>query len=94
MTCLHSNLSAPRATITVQTQPPALVSPALQELEHLMSDTLAMLRRNLFNPGIGGAPSSDPGWPDAGEIEYASWVPNPGAIEYASWSVPARACPR
>ncbi len=46
---------------------------SLRGLEHMLAETLAMLRSVVCRPY-------------AAEVEYASWMPDPVAIEYASWA--------
>jgi hypothetical protein len=85
MTAVQLMLPMPGVAPAVLTLPQPLSAPALQALEQAVAGTRAMLRRDLqgaHDPATAGWATSRQA---AGEIEYASWLPDAGAIEYASW---------
>ena len=90
MTPLQLTLPVSEVTPAVLTLPQPLTSQALCELEQAVSDTLGMLRRDLCGNRRDAADEAAAGLAarqyGAGEIEYASWLPDPGAIEVASWT--------
>lgn len=86
MTPVQLTLPVPGAAPAVLTLPQPLTAQALQALEQAVAGTLGMLRSDLH-----GAPGAEPAdraasRQAAGQIEYASWLPDAGAIEYASWT--------
>lgn len=85
MTCLKLTLPAAATAPALLTLPQPLTARALFEIERAVAGTLAMLRRDLSDAGMGTVPAHDPSGSDAAEIEYASWMPDPGAMEFASW---------
>ncbi|MBT9508546.1 hypothetical protein [Rhodoferax sp.] len=91
MTCLNLILPASGTVPAVLTLAQPLTAQTLLELEHAVTGTLAMLRRDLFGAGVETAAEYAVSRPDAGEIEYTSWMPDPGAIEVASWAAHMRA---
>ena len=103
MTSLQLTLPMSGGMPAVLTVPRPLTADALHELEQAVTGTLGMLRRDLCD----AAPAAEAAGhaarqPDAGELEYASWMPSrmlartpsrmtawmpdAGAIEYASWA--------
>ncbi len=90
MTCLKLTPPAVGTVPALLTRSPPLTAQAFFELEHEIIDALALLGRSLFGSGVWPPPAQATGQPDAGEIEYASWMPDPGAIEVASWTVHLR----
>ena len=94
MNCLQLTLPVSGAVPALLTLPQPLTPQALLELEHVVSGTLGMLRRDLLGAGVGAASEHAERRPDAAELEYASWMPDRGAIEVASWAAHQRTCLR
>lgn len=94
MPCLQLTLSVSGTAPALLTLPQPLTPRVLLEVERAVCSTLGMLRRDLLGAGWESAPEQTVRRPDAGEIEYASWMPDPGAIEIASWAKHLRACRR
>jgi len=98
MTCLKSTPPA-SATVPVlltlrhpQSAPPS--APAWLDAEHAFTATLGQLGCALFGVGVGANFDQTLSRAEAGEIEYASWLPDAGAIEVASWATHLRASVR
>lgn len=91
MTCLTSPSAGKGMTPALLAQPSARTDQALHEIEESMARAIATLGRDLFSAALASACAHGMSQPDAGEIEYASWMPDPGAIEVASWARHMRA---
>jgi len=84
-------LTVADATPAVLTLPQPVNAQTVQALERALAGTLGMLRRDLGRAAVlESADSADAAArtasrQTAGEIEYASWLPDAAALEYASW---------
>ncbi len=94
MTTLQLTLPVSGGLPALLTLPQPLTPQSVLELEQAVAGTLGLLRRDLI--GVSAAPASVHSLPtpDAGEIEYASWMPDRGAIEVASWAAHLHVCLR
>lgn len=86
MTSVQITLPVAGTAPAVLTLPQPLTPAALRELERAVAGTLGMLRRDLHGAAETVAAERAAHRQAAGEIEYASWMPDAGAIEYASWT--------
>jgi hypothetical protein len=86
MTCLQLTHFTSGTVPALLTLPHPLTPQALLEVEHAVTQTLNMLRRDLVGAGSGAAAEYAAQRLGAAEIEYASWMPDRGAIEVASWA--------
>lgn len=92
MSLAEIKLSVTDATPAVLTLPQPLTAQTVQALERALVGTLGMLHRDLDRAcALEAAPSSEAttrtaSRQTAGQMEYASWLPDGAALEYASWT--------
>lgn len=86
MTCLKPTLPVPATVPALLTLLQPLTALALRKIEHVFVGTLEALGPDAFDAIVGTAAAAAHRWPDAAEIEYASWMPDAGAIEMTSWA--------
>lgn len=94
MTCLKSNRPASSTGPMLLSRSQPLPAQTLLDIEHVFAGTLALLGRDPGGLGLGEDPTSAVSRAEAGNIEYASWLPDPGAVEFASWATHMRATVR
>lgn len=94
MTSLILTLPASGHAPALLTLPQPLTAQALRDLEQAVTDTLALLGRDLFAHSPEAACGHSLSRAEAAEIEYASWMPDRGALEFDSWAAHMKACVR
>lgn len=90
MTCLISTSAGEGMSPAFLAQPSVRTAQTMREIEDSIARAMATLGRDLFSAAVRAASAQGMSQPDAGDIEYASWMPDPGALEIASWNQPRR----